>query len=496
MATELTVLIPAVNTDDDIYLDENDNSVYDVALNFTQTRSNTVTVDFGDGSEPVSSVTTGQCSLTHTYSVGDEPVEYTIRIQKDRYNRYLLGNEINEDSNNPITAVMPSKILTAINLSWDVATTNNYAFANSNISDINLTPYISELAVGVFKHCLGITAAVIPNGVLRIGAEAFWNCHNITGSITIPNSVVELGDNAFRECEKITAVTLGTGLTKINKQVFYADLALADITFPENITVIDDNAFQTCTALTTVDIPASVTRLGTSVFANCRNLNKVYLRNKNLVTDKLIFQSCSKLTSAGPIGGNYHIEFAWDVEIPDHAFECGRGAGYLRQITLPQTLKRIGSYAFENCALTSINIPGTIWDAQSSVIYTGVEYIGERAFYWNRALTYIEIPTSVKAVGPNAFSDCELEVIVNHMRSNEILLVNEENKTQAIFSVSPQNQRQNVSVVVPEVVECPPGHEEGGGTFITYGTHWNYYTTIEVDGQPQDVFLTYTTMSD
>ena len=43
------------------------------------------------------------------------------------------------------------------------------------------------------------TTAAIPEGVSRIGAEAFEGCRGLT-SVTIPNSVTSIGNHAFENC--------------------------------------------------------------------------------------------------------------------------------------------------------------------------------------------------------------------------------------------------------------------------------------------------------
>ncbi|GAB6390639.1 MAG: leucine-rich repeat domain-containing protein [Treponematales bacterium] len=79
----------------------------------------------------------------------------------------------------------------------------------------------------------------------------------------------------------------------------------------------------------------------------------------------------------------------------DSDFNIIRDNEYIRAVTLPNTLKSIGDYAFYGCGyLTSVTIP------------VNVTSIGSSAFYGCRGLTSITIPASVTSIGNSAFSEC------------------------------------------------------------------------------------------
>ena len=79
-------------------------------------------------------------------------------------------------------------------------------------------------------------------------------------------------------------------------------------------------------------------------------------------------------------------------EIGDNVFYC---CNSLKSIKLPESLRVIGNYAFDNCVnLENIAIP------------EGVVTIGNGAFHTCLALTDIEIPESVRSIGDYAFAGC------------------------------------------------------------------------------------------
>lgn len=103
------------------------------------------------------------------------------------------------------------------------------------------------------------------------------------------------------------------------------------------------------------------------------------------------------------------------TEIADFAFEgCG-----MTEVKLPDTIEKIGEYAFFNCSkLTSIWIPENVKTIDSFtfaecnmlsdvVIYSNVTEIKDGAFMDCISLDWLIIPKSVAYIGEYAFAGCE-----------------------------------------------------------------------------------------
>ena len=89
------------------------------------------------------------------------------------------------------------------------------------------------------------TSVIIPDGVKRIGYQAFLLCTSLT-SITIPNSVTQIDDDAFWGCSNLTSITIPNSVTSIERYAFFDCSSLTSITIPNSVTKIDDGAFCLC----------------------------------------------------------------------------------------------------------------------------------------------------------------------------------------------------------------------------------------------------------
>ena len=231
--------------------------------------------------------------------------------------------------------------------------------------------------------------------VTKIVDEAFWGNDDIT-SVVLPNGIKRLGAYCFSQCDNLRKVQLPDSLESMAPWCFLECRRLESIDIPSTLKDFEYGAFMN-SGLKSVTIAEGVTSLGETTFKGCKRLSHIIIPKSVTGWMYGIFEDCTSLTSAGPIGGNYSIEFGWTDNIPVGAFYK---IPNLRRIDLPNTLKSVGNDAFSETSISSIIIP------------YGVTHFGTSLEYC-RELKNVVIPSTVKTISTRAFAgDCKLKTLM------------------------------------------------------------------------------------
>lgn len=147
------------------------------------------------------------------------------------------------------------------------------AFENcSSLRDAELPEGVNVLLPRVFKHCKNLSAVSLPPALTGIGKEAFEGC--ALRAVDLPQTLTMVGERAFKNCRSLTAVVIPDGCTMLAKEAFRECISLATIDLGKGVTTIGDNALRE-TAITTLVLPETVTLVGKKVAEKCKNLNLI-----------------------------------------------------------------------------------------------------------------------------------------------------------------------------------------------------------------------------
>lgn len=297
---------------------------------------------------------------------------------------------------------------------------------------------------GVFGGCTALAnVEVDPNnpnftsidGVLfnKTESELLYFPQGRDGTYTIPESVTTIANGVFRDNKSLTRITIPQNVTKIGVNAFYGCSELVSVEFvespvqgrsAEDSLEIGAYAFYNCTKVKRITLPARTRVIGDYAFYYLTNLQTLNLNEGLVEIGASAIRSNSKLTSLyipstvktlglGAISYNSaltDVTFAPDSHlevISDFAFY----KTHLASITIPKTVKIIGTSAFEDTTEQSnggesYTVPNGILAKVSFEAGSQLEEIGARAFYYSNLLEEITIPKSVKVIGPYAFYYC------------------------------------------------------------------------------------------
>ena len=288
------------------------------------------------------------------------------------------------------TDVIPSRLfngaskLESIVIGPDVAVISEYAFAGTNLFDVEINSSNKYFAVAdkiITNKAGNALILALPTitgeftldnaNITTIGAGAFANNKKIT-SVNIP-SVTTVMDYAFAGCEKLVEINLGT-LTDIGNYAFY-DTSISVLPSFDNVHKIGDYAFAS-TSINNVSIPDGV-EIGNGAFAECLTLEAIVIGDNVTIGSYAFGLSTNDHTGNWELikgdDGYYRYKFA----SPIHSLTIGNNviignrafysAYELESVTLGEGAT-IGSFAFYNaCSLKSIDL-------------SKVKSIGEQAF--------------------------------------------------------------------------------------------------------------------
>ena len=199
-----------------------------------------------------------------------------------------------------------------------------------------------------------VKSVVFPDGITRISPRSFEYCYNLQ-SVTLPDSVMSIGFYAFRKCTGLKEFHMGKNVRTIELNAFRDCTSLQRLVLSDSLETIGVHAFDGCSAITdTVVFPESLVSLGDNAFAGASGPNAVAV---------------------------------WKAK---HCKSGARPMSHFTKVIFGENVEYIGTYLFCNAPLDTVILPH------------GLDSIEQRAFY-GCSLRYIELPQSLKYIGPSAF---------------------------------------------------------------------------------------------
>ena len=304
---------------------------------------------------------------------------------------------------------------------------------NEYIESVIIPDGVTKIEPFAFEDCTNLCSVIIPDTVVSADTEHCGNKGEIFRGCPKLKTIGAIGSG----CD------IQFGWSECIPEDFFSHIGSAiSVTIPDGVWAIGENAFYGCENLEHVVIPESVTTMGAKIgFDN--DINSWYVSFSNYGT---VFGNCKKIKSAGPIGSECNLEYGWKKKIPAFAFcrdeylekviipasvvEMGDENNYSFSRSIFKGCKQLktagpigGDYNIQYG--WSYSIPeGAFSHAdclEMASIPDGITEIGEKAFYCCEKLCKVYLPHSVQKMGKSVFKACKL---INNAGPKEIAASN------------------------------------------------------------------------
>lgn len=242
------------------------------------------------------------------------------------------------------------------------------AFANVSASEIIFEEgsVLTTIGDGAFTGS-ALVSISIPSSVTTLGKGVFEGAKKLTSVSLDGTALVNIPERTFTDCKKLKSFNVPNTINDIGYRAFYCCYSLASVTYEaggEGALTIGDQAFHLCSKLTTLALPSRTESIGERAYYAVKATEATF-------TD-------SEMGGTDATSGLKHIG--------SRAFEQSS----LKTIELPEGLLTIGSYAFlQSKSLTSAVIPSTVTNLEKSD--NGVQILGVGRFAFSSCTALIDI---------------------------------------------------------------------------------------------------------
>lgn len=337
--------------------------------------------------------------VSANFCINDKSLDYT-------------SGTITESSNDYCTTDAPGLYDTTDTLvaSWDdlvntynLDITKDYTYNTGYNTDYNLA---STSGYSVLNTLSTGVKLVLPETIKYIGANSFRG-NTTLKKLVLPKSLTEIGNYAFRNDSfagniDYIFIPVNSKLETIGRTAFMGNKKIKELFIPSSVKLIGGNAFRGMDLTTNAmglekvvfGAESELEEIGDSAFAANINLKEIYFPEKLKIIGEHAFQYCISL----------------------------------KELTIPASVTTIGDFAFEGYIPDSIYPNGYLMKIKTITFEadSNLEYIGERAFYYNESITSLVVPSTVKVIGKDAFSLPKLKSVTFENTSNWFYTTNKD----------------------------------------------------------------------
>lgn len=305
------------------------------------------------------------------------------------------------------------------------ATVATDAFSGTAVETIIFGEHVQTIPTYLCTANSNLTALEIPESVTRIETGAFNGCYNVESVVYNAVNCTYVASDAFDYCHKLSEIKLGKNVKHIPANLFsvYGGSGLTELTISENVTSIAPGAFANCVSLKTLNYNADGCTIGDGAFSACTKLENINIgTNVTAIPKNLYTNNPAIVEVTVPDNITYISEFAFS------------GCTALKEITIPETLTKIGANILAGTQWYDMQPEGPVYldhifygykgamEGNSIELNYGTVGIAGGAFKGNGALKSVVVPSTVTAIGDDAFEMSNAIIILNNPDASKAII--------------------------------------------------------------------------
>ena len=359
----------------------------DVVLSYEPKNSGTYTLKVTDGTSETA-LETKTVTIYDSYETTRYNIKYVCHSGTKKAK--VIGNTLPSDS--------PA----------DVSIPPSFTYSGNTYT-------VTEIADGAFYGCTSMASLTIPSTVESIGDYAVYNCFRLT-ELNIPEGVKHIGEGAFKYCYYLKTLSLPSTLQSIGDYAFAYDGDLQTVlsamaspcAIDRSVFIVEEKVNgETVEGFSKASLFIPDGKKGVYTAANVwKDFPEIYQGEiKETTQNGITYTYMTGENVAFVKKGDEAALANKDVVIPSTISIDGKTC-YVKKITdeafyqvsitsltIQSGVEEIGDYAFWNCyRLTQVVIP------------EGVKHIGSCAFGYCVNVKSLELPSTLTSIGESAFA--------------------------------------------------------------------------------------------
>lgn len=216
---------------------------------------------------------------------------------------------------------------------------------------------IVSIGASAFWNNTSVREVILPHSLERLGGDCFYYCTNLENA-TIPSNVQVMGNNPFAGCPKLTlknespffCMEDGVLYDKDKTTLIYFPIKDERRSFsvPDGVMCLGKHCFYDCDNLHEITVPASVIRFENNPFSGCTEL-KLDCRSPYYIVEDGVIYNRFRTSIIGCLNGS-QIDC---LTVPESVTQISRNAFWnckgIGRIILTKNIDRIGYNPFAGC---------------------------------------------------------------------------------------------------------------------------------------------------